>query len=135
MRDILRQENDLLEILLLVGDDSLSEEQKLILYVAKIIRQDFLQQNVYTKYDYISPLIKTIGMLKAVITFYKLAQSCIERHEGKMTLSYVKFYCKDVVSSIIESKRILPTMKQEKIGECFEILCQDVKKCVISIHD
>jgi len=45
MRKILQDEDSLTEIVQLVGKDSLSEDQKCTLEFAKIIREDFLQQN------------------------------------------------------------------------------------------
>ena len=61
---ILQQENELSEMVQLVGKDSLSEDQKLVLENARILREDFLQQNAYTEYDHTCPLEKTVGMLK-----------------------------------------------------------------------
>merc|ERR1712050_447449 len=60
MKEILQKEDDLQEIVQLVGKDSLSEDQKCCLEVARIIREDFLQQNGYTDYDFLCPLAKTI---------------------------------------------------------------------------
>ena len=48
---ILQEENALLEIVKLIGSDGLSESQRRILALAKIIRQDFLQQNAYDPAD------------------------------------------------------------------------------------
>jgi len=42
-KEILQEEAELNEIVQLVGRDSLSEDQKLVLEIAKIIREDFLQ--------------------------------------------------------------------------------------------
>lgn len=56
--EILQKESELTDIVQLVGKDSLSEDQKLIMEVAKIIREDFLQQNAFTDYDFMCPLIK-----------------------------------------------------------------------------
>ena len=39
-----------MEIVQLVGKDSLSEDQKVTLEAAKIIREDFLQQNGFSEY-------------------------------------------------------------------------------------
>merc|ERR1712003_263827 len=58
--------------------DSLSEDQKLILETARILREDFLQQNAYTPYDYTCPLEKTVGMLKSIISYYENAKSLID---------------------------------------------------------
>ena len=63
MKEILQQEDDLQEIVQLVGRDSLSEDQKCTLEIAKIVREDFLQQNGFTDYDFMCPLSKTIGMI------------------------------------------------------------------------
>lgn len=58
MKEILQMEDDLQEIVQLVGRDSLSEDQKCTLEMAKIIREDFLQQNGFTEYDFMCPLAK-----------------------------------------------------------------------------
>ena len=49
MRQILQEESSLSEIVQLVGKDSLSDDQKLTLEISKIIREDFLQQNAFTR--------------------------------------------------------------------------------------
>jgi len=43
-----------------IGTESLSEDQKVIMEIAKIIREDFLQQNAFTDYDYTCPLGKSV---------------------------------------------------------------------------
>merc|ERR1711990_485660 len=69
-RKILQQEDKLVEIVQLVGKDSLSEDQKAILKTASIIKDEFLQQNAFSDHDYNCPLWKTIGMMKAIVMFY-----------------------------------------------------------------
>jgi len=71
VKNILQEENDLIEIVQLVGKDSLGEDQKATLEVAKLIKEEFLQQNAFSEYDYNCPLPKTIGMLKCIITYYE----------------------------------------------------------------
>jgi V-type H+-transporting ATPase subunit A len=61
MKQILQAEDDLQEIVQLVGKDSLSEDQKCTLDISRIIREDFLQQNGYSEHDFMCPLAKTIG--------------------------------------------------------------------------
>lgn len=60
----LQEEEDLSEIVQLVGKASLAESDKITLEVAKIIKDDFLQQNGYSPYDRFCPFYKTVGMLK-----------------------------------------------------------------------
>jgi len=43
IKNILQEENDLIEIVQLVGKDSLGEDQKATLDVAKLIKEEFLQ--------------------------------------------------------------------------------------------
>ena len=51
IRQILQEEDDLAEIVQLVGKASLSDSDKITLETARIIKDDFLQQNSYTPYD------------------------------------------------------------------------------------
>lgn len=55
-------EEDLTEIVQLVGKDSLAESDKVVLEVARIIRDDFLQQNGFTEYDKKCPFYKTVNL-------------------------------------------------------------------------
>ena len=64
VKEILQIEEDLAEIVQLVGKGSLAETDKVTLEVAKLIKDDFLQQNGYTNYDRFCPFYKTVGMLK-----------------------------------------------------------------------
>lgn len=49
--EILQEEEDLSEIVQLVGKASLAETDKITLEVAKLLKDDFLQQNGYSSYD------------------------------------------------------------------------------------
>ena len=82
IRSLLSEETSLAEIVQLVGKDSLSDDQKLILEVSRLIREDFLQQNAFTAYDFNCPLYKTIYMMRALVTFYEGAKSIIEDTRG-----------------------------------------------------
>ena len=61
----------------LVGKDSLSEDQKAVLECAKVIREDFLQQNAFSSYDYNCPLYKTAGMMKCIVKFFECSKRII----------------------------------------------------------
>merc|ERR1712048_585853 len=92
MKEILQKEDDLQEIVQLVGKDSLSEDQKCTLEVAKIIREDFLQQNGFTDYDFMCPLAKTIGMMKVIVGFHESAQKVILESSGEKKISWSLIY-------------------------------------------
>merc|ERR1712003_424743 len=88
MKDILQKEDDLQEIVQLVGKDSLSEDQKCTLEVAKIIREDFLQQNGFTEYDFMCLLAKTIGMMKVIVGFHDAAQKAMAESTGETKITW-----------------------------------------------
>ncbi len=46
------------------SQDSLDEEQKVTLEVARLIREDYLNQNAFSPHDYTCPPSKTLGMLR-----------------------------------------------------------------------
>lgn len=77
--DILQQEAKLEELVRLVGADSLSNREQLVLLVAKSIREDFLFQNAFDKEDARTPLKKQYYMLKAITTVYTAAQKMLGR--------------------------------------------------------
>ncbi|XP_064257689.1 V-type proton ATPase catalytic subunit A-like [Passer domesticus] len=77
-RRILQEEEELAEIVQLVGKASLAEGDKVTLEVAKLLKDDFLQQNGYSAYDRFCPFYKTVGMLQNLITFYELARGAVE---------------------------------------------------------
>lgn len=58
----MQEETKLMDIVQLVGMDSLSEEQKVTLEIAKIIREDFLQQDAFSEHDYTCPLEKSVSI-------------------------------------------------------------------------
>ena len=70
-------EDELNDIVQLVGRDSLSEDQKVCIEIARIIREDFLQQNAFSEHDYYCPIYKTVGMMKCIVTFYDQALRAI----------------------------------------------------------
>ncbi|BAP61325.1 ATP synthase subunit A [Methanococcus maripaludis] len=68
---LLQKEAELQEIVQLVGPDALPDRERVILEIARMLREDFLQQDAYHEVDsYCSPL-KQYNMLKIIMTFYK----------------------------------------------------------------
>ncbi len=69
---ILQKEAELEELVRLVGAEALPEEDKLLLETARMIREDFLQQNAFHEVDTYCPPKKTAYMMKAILLFYEL---------------------------------------------------------------
>ncbi len=64
---ILKEEQNLLDIVRLIGSDVLPEDQKLTMEIARIIRVGFLQQNAYHAEDTFVPLEKQFRMMKLIL--------------------------------------------------------------------
>lgn len=64
---ILKEEQNLLDIVRLIGSDVLPEDQKLTMEVARVIRVGFLQQNAYHAEDTYVPLEKQFRMMKLIL--------------------------------------------------------------------
>merc|ERR1712127_658709 len=109
-RTILQQEDNLSEIVQLVGKESLSEDQKVVMEVAKLIREDFLAQNAFTEHDFTCPLPKTVGMLNVIITFYDLCQKAIADSpaDAKLTYAHIKTSLAPIIQKVIDSKYVDP---------------------------
>jgi len=71
---LLQQEAELEEIARLVGPEALPEGDKLVLQVARMIREDFLMQSAYHEIDTYCPPARAHLMLRTIIKFYELAQ-------------------------------------------------------------
>ncbi|MBN1298300.1 MAG: V-type ATP synthase subunit A [Actinobacteria bacterium] len=70
---LLEKESELEEIVRLVGIDSLSGEERIILLIAKMIREDFLHQNAFHDVDTYTAIEKQYRMISAIIYFYNQA--------------------------------------------------------------
>ncbi len=76
---ILQKEAELEELVRLVGAEALPEEDKLVLEVARMIREDFLQQNAFHEIDTYCPPKKASMMIRAILLFYDLGLEAIQR--------------------------------------------------------
>ena len=79
---VLQQEAELEEIVRLVGPEALPEGDKLLLLIARMIREDFLQQSAYHEVDTYCAPIKAGLMLKTIMKFYGLAQEMLSSRAG-----------------------------------------------------
>ncbi|MBU4265753.1 MAG: V-type ATP synthase subunit A [Candidatus Altiarchaeota archaeon] len=75
---LLQKESELKEIVQLVGPDALPDKERIILDVARMLREDFLQQNAFHDVDTFCPLDKQYRMLKIILQFYDRALVALE---------------------------------------------------------
>jgi V/A-type H+-transporting ATPase subunit A len=76
---LLRREEELLELVRLLGPESLADEEKLILDVGRMIREGFLQQSAFDQIDSYCSTGKQYLMLRLFVTFHKLAEEALSR--------------------------------------------------------
>ncbi|AFZ81556.1 vacuolar ATP synthase catalytic subunit A, putative [Theileria equi strain WA] len=138
IKTILQKESELSEIVQLVGRDSLSEDQKLCLEVAKIIREDFLQQNSFTDYDYKCPLYKTFGMMNTIVTFYNESLKIItETNKKGQTVGWGTIYnsMRKSINKITRLKFIDPDTPEEEFATIFKELDDEITNGLRSLVD
>uniref|UniRef100_A0A1I7UW02 H(+)-transporting two-sector ATPase n=1 Tax=Caenorhabditis tropicalis TaxID=1561998 RepID=A0A1I7UW02_9PELO len=138
-KEILQEEEDLSEIVQLVGKASLAESDKITLEVAKIIKDDFLQQNGYTKYDRFCPFYKTVGMLKNMIGFYDLARHSVEataQSDNKITWNVIKDSMGDLIYQLSAMKFKDPVADGEaKIRKEYDDLAEAMANAFRNLED
>ncbi len=79
MMGILQEENKLMDIVKLVGEDVLPDDQRIILEIAKIIKNGYLQQNAFHAQDLYTVLPQQYQMLKVIKELYDRANNCIKK--------------------------------------------------------
>ena len=79
MMKILQEENKLMDIVKLVGEDVLPDDQRVILEIARIIKIGYLQQNAYHPQDFYTDLPRQHSMLKVINKLYHRAYSCVKK--------------------------------------------------------
>jgi len=124
MLKILEEEIQIYELLVpIVGKDSLSEHDKIVLHIGKMIREDFLQQNMFTLYDRFCPFYKTTAMMDVFVHLYKQAIRAVTVNKN---LNWATIYSKitDLLYRITSMKFEDP---KEKGRDEFRMFCDDIK--------
>jgi V/A-type H+-transporting ATPase subunit A len=75
---ILQEEAALEEIVRLIGPEALPERDKLLLLVARMIREDFLMQSAYHPIDTYCVPSRAHLMMKTILKFYNLTREMME---------------------------------------------------------
>ncbi len=103
---ILQEENELLEIVRLVGSDSLSYEDRITMETAKMIREDFLHQNAFHEVDTYTSINKQNKMLQLIFNYHKLANENLQKGIGIREILNIKTKEKISRAKFIEEDNI-----------------------------
>lgn len=122
MLRLLFEESKLQEIVLLVGEDVLPDDQRLLLEIAKVIKIGFLQQNAFHAIDTYVPLKKQLAMLKTIELLYKRGLESVEMHIPISKVRNDRLY-----DEVIKMKYTVPNENMDKIME--------IKKDINNFYD
>jgi len=107
---LLQREVELVEIVQLVGPDALAESERAVLAIARMLREDFLQQFAYHEIDRFCPMVKARWMLEAIMDFYHRTQSALE-----LGVALDDVIALPVVSEMARMKELPVEESEEKI--------------------
>merc|ERR1719421_696210 len=133
-REILQKEDELNEIVQLVGKDALAEADKITLEAARLLREDFLQQNAFSSHDKYCPLYKSAAMVKNMIYFHRRATAAVERTVGaaaegrRVTFNEIKANMGDLLYRLSSQKFEEPSDGEEVLKGRFVALNNDLKE-------
>lgn len=137
-KEILQEEEDLAEIVQLVGKNSLAESDKITLEVAKLLKDDFLQQNGYSSYDAYCPFYKSVGMLRNFMLFYDLARRSVEstaQSENKITWAIINDQLRDVMYQLSSQKFLEPSEGEEAVKAKLDALAETLQTRFRNLED
>ena len=133
-REILQKEDELNEIVQLVGKDALAEADKITLEAARLLREDFLQQNAFSSHDKYCPLYKSAAMVKNMIYFHRRATAAVERTVGaaseskRVTFNDIKANMGDLLYRLSSQKFEEPSDGEEVLKGRFSALNNDLRE-------
>ena len=116
---LLQTEAELQEIVQLVGVDSLSHSDRLILEISRSIREDFLHQNSFHEVDTYTSLHKQYRMLRLILEFYRIAGEAIAQG-----ISINKITKLPVIERIGRAKYV----EEENVDKAYDEIEKDIQE-------
>ena len=112
---LLQKEEELQEIVQLVGPDALPDAERLVLETTRMLREDFLQQNAYHEVDAFCPIVKQKEMLHIILQFNNLGKEALKKGVSIDDISTMKI------------KAVIARMKEQD-NDKFKDYAKDVFK-------
>lgn len=122
--EILQKEAKLQEIIRIVGMDSLSNEERVVLETAKSLREDYLQQNAFDEVDTYSSKKKQLCMLQAIIGFYTACLHFSDRNPERLISDVLDMPLKNELAGM----KYIPEAQLEKIAALPDLFMKQVMK-------
>jgi V/A-type H+-transporting ATPase subunit A len=121
--EILQKEDKLQQIVKLVGPDALPDTQRLILFVADIIKNAFLQQNAFDKIDMYSFPKKQIMMIKILMMIYEKGNSIIRKGAPLLKIRQLP-----ILNRVMRMKSQIPNEEPAKLQELYFQVEQELNR-------
>lgn len=131
IKELLTNSEDLDQVVQLVGKSALGDSDKIILDVAAMLKDDFLQQNGYSDYDQFCPLWKTEYMMKAFMQFHDEAQRAVS---AGLSWTKIREATAEIQHGLRSMKFELPD-NQEEVSNKYDKLLQDMTEKFASVSD
>lgn len=125
INNILVEENNLMEIVKLIGSDVLPDDQKLTIEVARVIRLGFLQQNAYHKDDTYVPLEKQFKMMETILLLHREARNAISKNIAISTIAETGLFEKVI--------KIKYNISNDNLS-AFDELNSEIKNTIFSLY-
>ena len=119
---LLQREEELKEIVQLVGPDALPETEKVVLEAARMIREDYLMQSALHPVDSYCDPTKSYRLLKVIIRFYENMKRAV--NSGVSVREILKLSVYDEIAR-------LKIVEQAKIKQ----VCEDIEKRIDNQFD
>jgi V/A-type H+-transporting ATPase subunit A len=116
---LLQKESELQEIIQLVGPDALPPKEQAVLEGARVIRENFLQQNAFHEIDTYCPANKQYEMMRIMLDYFSLLNKAIE--DGIQMERLKGMQCRESIGRMatVPNDNFDPTFKkiEEEIAE------------------
>ncbi|MBS4015361.1 MAG: V-type ATP synthase subunit A [Candidatus Latescibacteria bacterium] len=121
---LLEKEAELEEIVRLVGKDTLTAQDRLILEVARSIREDFLHQNAFMDIDTYTSINKQADMLEVILYFYEKAKELLDRTPLDLQSAKINEIEKLPIRELIARMKFVPETEKQNIVQIKQAIDQ-----------
>ncbi|ESQ26302.1 MAG: V-type ATP synthase subunit A [Acidianus sp.] len=123
--DVLIRENALREIVRLVGTEGLSEQDKLVLETARLIKDGLLKQNAFDPIDTFTTPQKQVALMRMFVEFYRAASEAIKRN---VTVAQLREAIGRLYTDMVKARFNIPNDKVEEIEKLTQSVINIISK-------
>jgi V/A-type H+-transporting ATPase subunit A len=120
---ILQREDELKEIVRLLGPEALPDEQKLILDVARMIKEGFLQQSAYDEIDSYCRPEKQMKLMRLFVDYHREALNALN---NGIALEVIRGM--PIIPKLIRAKSTIPNDRLEDLDKLHEEMIAAFRK-------